>query len=84
MAFDLVFSQEAIYQLKRLDNKTAARIIAKLESSAKEPLKFFVRLSGREEFKLRIGDYRAIANIMQKEKKLFVRTLGHRKNIYKK
>ena len=42
------------------------------------------RLVGREEYKLRVGDYRVIANILNKEKKVVVRSLGHRKNIYKK
>ncbi len=84
MAFRLVFTEEALYQLKKLDNKTAKRILDKLQSSAKNPTHFFGRLSGREEYKLRIGDYRVIANIMQNENTIFIRSLGHRKNIYKK
>jgi len=84
MAFKLVFSEEALYQLKKLDNKTAKRILDKLQSSAKNPVHFFERLSGREEYKLKIGDYRVIANILQNENTVFIRSLGHRKNIYKK
>ena len=84
MAFKFVFSNEALYQLKKLDNETAKRIIKKLEEASKDPIHFFKRLSGREEYKIRIGDYRKIANITQNNKTVFIRSVGHRKNIYKK
>ena len=82
--FKVVFSQEAVYQLKKLDNRNASRIIEKIRKTSKNPLHYFKRLSGREEYKLRVGDYRIIANIMQNEKTIFIRSLGHRKEIYKK
>ena len=44
----------------------------------------FVKLKGREEFKLRVGDYRVIASIDDKHKRIEVLLIGHRKNIYKK
>jgi len=81
--FKILFSDEALYQLKKLDNKDAMRIIEKITGASKNPLRYFKRLSGREEYKLRVGDYRVIANIMHNEKTLFIRSLGHRKNIYK-
>ena len=84
MAFKFIFSQEALYQLKKLDNETAKRIIKKLEDTSKNPIHFFKRLSGREEYKIRIGDYRIIANITRNDKTVFIRSVGHRKNIYKK
>ena len=84
MAHTLVFAHEALRELKRLENKEAKRIVEKLKESAKEPNAFFERLVGREEYKLRVGDYRVIANILNKEKKIVVRSLGHRKNVYKK
>jgi len=84
MAFKIVFSDEASYQLKKLDNKTAKRVLDKIESTSKNPSHFFERLSGRDEYKLRAGDYRIIANILQNDKMIFIRSLGHRKNIYKR
>jgi len=80
----LEFAHEALRELKRLENKEAKRILEKLKQSAKNPASFFERLVGREEYKLRVGDYRVIANILNKEKKIVVRSLGHRKNVYKK
>lgn len=84
MTFKIVFSDEALYQLKKLDNKTAKPVLDKIESASENPLHFFERLSGRDEYKLRAGDYRIIANILQNDKTIFVRSLGHRKNIYKR
>lgn len=81
--FKIVFSEEAVYQLKKLDNKTAARILEKTEKALDNPARYFQRLSGREEYKLRVGDYRIIANISHNEKIVFVRSLGHRKKVYK-
>lgn len=83
MAFALEFTNEALRELKKLENKEAKRIIEKLKEAAENPTSFFERLVGREEHKLRVGDYRVIANIMSKEKKIFVRSIGHRKKIYK-
>ncbi|MBD3389335.1 type II toxin-antitoxin system RelE/ParE family toxin [Candidatus Micrarchaeota archaeon] len=84
MAHSLVFAHEALRELKKLENKEAKRIVEKLKESAKEPNAFFERLVGREEYKLRVGDYRVIANILNKEKKIVVRSVGHRKNIYRR
>jgi mRNA interferase RelE/StbE len=84
MTYRLVFSEEALSQLKRPDNKTAERLLNKLESSAENPARFFERLAGREEYKMRAGDYRIIARVLQGEKSVFIMSLGHRKNVYKK
>ncbi|MBU0590741.1 type II toxin-antitoxin system RelE/ParE family toxin [Candidatus Micrarchaeota archaeon] len=82
--FKVLFSQEALYQLKKLDNQIVSRILEKINETVTNPIHYFKRLKGRDEYKLRIGDYRVIANIMQNEKTVFIRSLGHRKNIYSK
>jgi len=84
MAYFLEFMHEALRELKGLENKEAKRIVEKLKESSKNPNAFFERLVGREEYKLRVGDYRVIANILNTEKKILIRSLGHRKNIYKR
>lgn len=81
--FELIFSDEALFQLKKLDNSNAKRIIDKLEAAATNPAHFFERLAGREEYKLRVGEYRVIVRWLNTERKIFIMTLGHRKNIYK-
>jgi mRNA interferase RelE/StbE len=42
----------------------------------------FKKLKGREGFRIRIGNYRVIYNIIDSELVIEVIALGHRKNIY--
>lgn len=84
MAFEVEYSAEAVTQLKNLDKIIAKRIIKKIESSANNPRLFFKRLAGRPEYKLRVGDYRAIADIDDQKHIILIRSLGHRWDIYEK
>lgn len=84
MPFKIVYSEESLSQLKKMENKTVKRILSKLESTLENPNHFFERLSGREDYKLRIGDYRMITKLLHKEKAIYVISLGHRKNVYRK
>jgi mRNA interferase RelE/StbE len=67
-----------------LNKPIIKRIIGKIESTKNNPHNFFKRLVGRPEYKLRIGDYRVIAHIEQDKKTIFIRSIGHRKNIYRR
>jgi mRNA interferase RelE/StbE len=40
------------------------------------------RLSGEDVYKLRVGDYRVIADWDREEGTVYILTLGHRRNIY--
>ncbi len=75
--------QKSGSERKSLDTRAAKRIVRKIESARRDPHRFFVRLVGRIELKLRIGDYRVIADIDDKRRVIIIRSLGHRKNIYK-
>ncbi|MDE1860772.1 MAG: type II toxin-antitoxin system RelE/ParE family toxin [Candidatus Micrarchaeota archaeon] len=82
MAYSLDYSAEAVIQLEKIDKSIAKRILKKIDMSVSNPHHFFRQLSGRPEYKLRVGDYRIIADINGASKKMFIRTVGHRKNIY--
>ena len=81
--YDIIFDEEAIDFLEKLPAQVKERIFNKIISTKENPLHFFERLEGRTDYKLRIGDYRAIADIEQNDKKIKVTRIGHRKNIYK-
>ncbi|MCI0503641.1 type II toxin-antitoxin system RelE/ParE family toxin [Candidatus Micrarchaeota archaeon] len=83
MTFRLVYSEEALAQLRKLDNPTAKRILDRVDSVLEDPAHFFKRLAGRDEYKLRVGDYRVLARVPVRENTVFIMSLGHRKNIYK-
>ena len=81
--FEVEFSEESLFQLRGMDIPLAKRIIQKIESTKSDPHRFFVRLVGRTEYKLRVGDYRVIADIEENRRVIVVGSLGHRRNIYK-
>ena len=83
MTVAISYSEEAMYQLKKLENVVTERILDKIKEAADNPTHFFKRLSGREESKLRVGDYRVIVMIAYAENRIFVESIGHRKNVYK-
>jgi len=84
MIFRIYYSEEFLSTIKALDNATAKRVMDKLEATSENPTRFFERLVGREEYKMRIGDYRVIAKIAHNDNSIFIISLGHRKNIYKR
>ncbi|EQD79750.1 plasmid stabilization system protein [mine drainage metagenome] len=81
--FEVEYSEESLFQLRGLDIPVAKKIILKIESTRSDPHRFFVRLVGRTEYKLRVGDYRVIADIEENSRVIVIRSLGHRRNIYK-
>ncbi len=82
--YALVFDKKAIDFLEKLDKFLQRRIWKKLVSAKQDPYSFFEKLSGRNDFKLRIGNYRIIADINKRKKLIQVTLIGHRKNVYEK
>jgi mRNA interferase RelE/StbE len=81
--YEVIFDEEAIDFLNKLPRLPRERIFNKILSTKENPFHFFERMEGRKEYKLRIGDYRAIADISRNIKKIEITVIGHRKNIYK-
>ena len=71
-------------QLDKLPNRTATRIIDKLAALGDEPRPHQCKkLVGYDnEYRIRIGSYRAIYEIKDSELIVLVLKVGHRKDIY--
>ncbi len=82
--YTVVYDEEALQNLEKLEKKIRKRIFEKIFSIKENPFHYFERLTGRGEYKLRVGDYRVIADIDEKTKKISILFIDHRKNIYKK
>lgn len=80
----LHFKETAKKQLKKLPKTIQERILLRLERSRIRPEKFFKRLVGKKLYKLKVGQYRIIAELKNKDLIILVIEIGHRKNIYKK
>ena len=87
MRYKVIFTERAKKQLKKLDKHIAALIIGWLEKNiqnCENP-----RLHGKGlvenksgQWRYRIGDYRVICEIQDKEIIVLVLEIGHRKEIY--
>ena len=84
MIYELIFDEKAIQILEKLPVLIRKRIFKKLQSTKENPYHFFEKLAGRSEFKLRVGDYRIIADINDSKVQILVVYVGHRKNVYQK
>ncbi|MFH1133490.1 MAG: type II toxin-antitoxin system RelE/ParE family toxin [Nanoarchaeota archaeon] len=82
--YEVIFDSAALDFLEKCERPLAKRIWNKLMSTKENPHRFFERLVCREDYKLRIGDYRVIVDIDDTKKRIEVTFIGHRKNVYQK
>ncbi len=61
--FEVRFDEEALDFLGTLPIEVRSRIFKKIGSTKENPFHFFERLVGREDYKLRVGDYREVCII---------------------
>jgi mRNA interferase RelE/StbE len=80
--YEIVFSRIAEKQVSKLDISLKRRIVNTLERISFRPYHFVKRKQGTPFFILRIGDYRAILDIKNKQLIIYVIEVGARKKIY--
>ena len=87
MMYEVVYTLQAVKELKKLDKQTRTFILAWIEKNlvgCSGP-----RLHGKGltanrsgQWRYRIGDYRVLAEIQEEKLIILVLSAGHRKNIY--
>jgi len=82
--YTVIYDEEALENLEKLEKNIRKRIFVKISSTKENPFHYFERLTARDEYKLRVGNYRVIADIDEKAKRISVLFVDHRKNVYKK
>lgn len=80
--YEIVFDTNAENDLKRLPHQVGERIYHKIMSTFNDPSRYFSRLVGSSEYRMRIGHYRVIADIDLVNDRIIVHKIGHRRNIY--
>ncbi len=68
--------------LKKLQKKDAEVILNKIYLLRENPFRYLKRLQGEKLWRLRVGDYRAIVDVIISMNKIIVIRIGHRKNVY--
>jgi len=81
--YELVYTDTALKQLKKLDKKNQDRVIKALERIRHNPFKYIKKLTDRPEYRLRVGDYRVLMLIDQGKLIILVVAVAHRKKVYK-
>ena len=78
--YDIIFTEKVERELGKLEKSIQERIFAVLERVKIRPESYFQRLVGEKAYKLRIGDHRVIADIL--DDKIIILKVGHRRNVY--
>ena len=83
MTYEILFSDKALKQLKKIEPNIQKRIIAALEKIRIRPEAYVIKLVGYNVYKLRVGDYRVIMDLDNKKLHVLVLKVKHRRNVYK-
>ena len=83
MTYEILFSDKALKQLKKIEPKIQERIIAALEKIRIRPEAYVIKLVGYYVYKLRVGDYRVIMDLDNKKLHILILKVKHRRNVYK-
>jgi mRNA interferase RelE/StbE len=71
-------------EIDRLPDEVARRILDRLGELAREPRPRDVKkLKGRKAWRIRVGDYRVIYEIDDRERRVVIIVAGHRRDVYR-
>ena len=82
MPFEIIWSDSAAGQLKKLDRTIARRVFDKVGELRENPHRLVRKLVNSPYYRLRVGDYRVILDIQENVLRILVLKVGHRKSIY--
>lgn len=82
--YSITFARSARRELEVLDSSVIPRILSKIEALAAHPRPHGSRkLTGEKHlWRIRIGDYRVIYSILDKERRIDITAVRHRREAY--
>ena len=84
MRYRVILPKSVQKELDRLPDDVVRRILARLAELETNPRPPDVKkLKGRSAWRIRVGDYRVIYEIHDRELQIMVVTVGHRREIYR-
>jgi mRNA interferase RelE/StbE len=84
MKWRVVFARSAEKELARISGGLQVRIAKAIRSLEDNPTPASVkRLKGREEFRLRVGNYRILYFLSYKIRTITISAIGHRREVYR-
>jgi len=83
-SYRLLIKPSAAREIEALPRQDRPRIVAKISSLGRDPRPpGCERLSGRDQFRLRQGDYRILYDIQDLDLVVVVVRVGHRRDVYR-
>lgn len=88
MKYELLYTEKAVRQLKKLDKSVLVMIKAWIEKNlvgTNDPRRFGKALTGDKKgwWRYRVGDYRILADIQDDKLIILVIEVGHRSSVYR-
>ena len=84
MRYRIILPKSVQKELDRLPDDVTYRILARLADLENNPRPSDVKkLKGRNAWRIRVGDYRVIYEIHDRELQILVITVGHRREVYR-
>lgn len=82
--YSITFARSARRELEVLDSTVIHRILSKIESLAVQPRPHGSRklIGEKHLWRIRIGDYRVIYSILDKERRIDITAVRHRREAY--
>jgi mRNA interferase RelE/StbE len=85
MSYRVILPRSVQKELDRLPDEMALKILARFEQLETNPRPADVKkLKGRAAWRIRVGDYRVIYEIYDRDVQIVVVTVGHRREIYRR
>lgn len=79
---EVYFTDRGQDRLHELESEAQERIKKKLDEIVDWPDHFLKPLKGRDDYVLRVGDYRVLIQWEKNDDALYVKSAGHRRNFY--
>lgn len=85
-SYKILWKKSALKELKKFDNLIVKKIILVVENLSRNPFPPGSKKLAASEYtyRIRVGDYRIIYSLFEKELVIEIIRVGHRKDIYKK
>ncbi|MBI4042015.1 MAG: type II toxin-antitoxin system RelE/ParE family toxin [Deltaproteobacteria bacterium] len=82
--YNLLIKPSALKEIKQLSKKELARITQKIRELAETPRPMnSEKLSAKEQYRIRQGDYRILYSIDDVEKTVIIVKIAHRREVYR-
>jgi len=84
LKYEVRLSKRADRELALLEQSTRSRIVARLEELGDDPFpRGAIKLQGRKGvYRIRVGDYRVLYEVLRKEGLVLVDKIDHRSGVY--